>query len=308
MATIRVGLAQLNVTVGDLDANAARLFGALRDGADQGCDVVVTPELALVGYPPEDLLLKDGFVDEAVATLEKLAQVSPPCLGVVGTVLPTELGLAAARRPGDARDEAGAEPRRHLVNAAALVGDGRLHGAVAKRRLPNYSVFDEQRWFLPGEGPVRTFALGAASVGIAICEDVWVPGGPALELSEAGCGLLLVLNASPYVRGRRAERLAVLRRRAAETGCAIAYVNLVGGQDELVFDGASLVVAPSGDVLAAAPQFEEALVVLDVDVPDDAGGAERLRDVSDRPPRRGDRVEGVVPPSSTGCPRSMRRS
>jgi NAD+ synthase (glutamine-hydrolysing) len=297
VATIRVGLAQLNVTVGDLDANGARLVGALRDGVDQGCDVVVTPELALVGYPPEDLLLKEGFVDEAVATLEKLAQASPACLGVVGTVLPTELGVAAARRPDDARDEAAGVPRRHLVNAAALVGGGRLLGAIAKRRLPNYSVFDEQRWFLPGEGPARTFAIGATSVGVAVCEDVWVAGGPALDLARAGCGLLLVLNASPYFRGRSAQRLDLLRRRAAETGCTIAYVNLVGGQDELVFDGASLVVAPSGDVLAAAPQFEEALVVVDVDVPDDGGGAEQLEDVSTRPSRRGARIEGVVPPA-----------
>ena len=166
MATIRVGLAQLNVTVGDLDANAEQLLAALRDGADQGCDVVVTPELSLVGYPPEDLLLKDGFVEDAVATLEKLAAASPACLGIVGTVLPADTGIVAARRPADARDVAGAAarvPRRHLVNAAALVGAGRLHGAVAKRRLPNYSVFDEQRWFLPGDGEVVPYAVGSRS-------------------------------------------------------------------------------------------------------------------------------------------------
>jgi NAD+ synthase (glutamine-hydrolysing) len=297
VATIRVGLAQLNVTVGDLDANAERLVGALRDGADQGCDLVVTPELALVGYPPEDLLLKDGFVEDAAAALDKLAAASPACLGVVGTVVPTDAGIVAARLPVDARDVAGAAarvPRRHLVNAAALVGAGRLHGAVAKRRLPNYSVFDEQRWFLPGDGPVATYAVGSASIGVVICEDVWVDGGPALELARAGCGLLVVLNASPFYRGRGAERLAMLRRRAAETGCAIAYVNLVGGQDELVFDGASLVLSAEGELLAAAPQFVEHLLVVDVDVPEGRGDEVDLAGVSARPPRRGPRREGAI--------------
>jgi NAD+ synthase (glutamine-hydrolysing) len=297
VATIRVGLAQLNVTVGDLDANAEQLLAALRDGADQGCDVVVTPELSLVGYPPEDLLLKDGFVEDAVATLEKLAAASPACLGIVGTVLPADTGIVVARRPGDARDVAGAAarvPRRHLVNAAALVGAGRLHGAVAKRRLPNYSVFDEQRWFLPGDGEVVPYAVGSAALGVVICEDLWVDAGPALELARAGCGLLVVLNASPYYRGRGAERLDVLRRRAAETGCAIAYVNLVGGQDELVFDGASLVCSAQGTVLAAAPQFEADLLVVDVGLPEAKGGARVLSGVSERPARRGARREGAI--------------
>jgi NAD+ synthase (glutamine-hydrolysing) len=297
VSTIRVGLAQLNVTVGDLDGNAEQLLGALRDGADRGCDLVVTPELSLVGYPPEDLLLKDGFVEDAAATLEKLAAASPACLGVVGTVVPADAGVVVARQPGDARDVAGPParvPRRHLVNAAALVGAGRLHGAVAKRRLPNYSVFDEQRWFLPGDGPVATYALGPAAVGIVICEDVWVDDGPALELAEAGCGLLVVLNASPYYRGRGAERLEVLRRRAAETRCAIAYVNLVGGQDELVFDGASLVLSADGDVLASAPQFDADLLVVDVDVPEDGGEAQVLPGVSARPAPRATKCEGTL--------------
>ena len=297
MATIRVGLAQLNVTVGDLDANAEQLLGALRDGADQGCDVVVTPELGLVGYPPEDLLLKDGFVEDAVAALEKLAAASPSCLGVVGTVVPADTGLVAARQPVDARDVAGAAarvPRRHLVNAAALVGAGRLFGAVAKRRLPNYSVFDEQRWFLPGDGEVTAFAVGSGALGVLICEDLWVDGGPALELAQAGCGLLVVLNASPYFRGRGAERLAVLRRRAAETGCAIAYVNLVGGQDELVFDGGSLVCSANGEVLAAAPQFEPHLLVVDVEVQEGRGVARVLPGVSERPAHRGARRDGTI--------------
>jgi NAD+ synthase (glutamine-hydrolysing) len=278
MATIRVGLAQLNLVVGDLDGNAEAILTALRDGYDQGCDVVVAPELGLVGYPPEDLLLKDGFVEDATAALEKLAAASPPCLGVVGTVVAADTGLVAVRAAADARDTAVGDraPRRRLANAAALVGGGRLHGAVAKRVLPNYAVFDERRWFLPGDGPAVPLAVAGGAVGVAVCEDVWVEGGPASALASAGASLLVVLNASPFYRGRGAERLEVLRARVAETGCALAYANLVGGQDELVFDGASVVLAPDGTVLAAAPQFEEALLVVDVDVPDDAGGARAL--------------------------------
>jgi NAD+ synthase (glutamine-hydrolysing) len=300
VATIRVGLAQLDVTVGDLDGNAERLLTTLRRGCDEGCDVVVAPELSLIGYPPEDLLLKDGFVADATVALEKLAAASPACLGVVGTVVPADGGLVAARDHGDARDVPGAGarlPRRHLANAAALLGAGRLFGAVAKRRLPNYSVFDEQRWFLPGVDPVATFSVAGASIGVAICEDVWVEGGPAVELAAAGCGLVVVLNASPYCRGRSAERLEVLRRRVAEARCAIAYVNLVGGQDELVFDGASLVLGADGTVLAAAPQFEEHLVVVDLDVPDAAPGAQALPGISERPTHRGQRRAGTVAPA-----------
>ena len=290
MATIRVGLAQLDCTVGDLPGNADRVLKALRDAADQGCDLVVAPELALVGYPPEDLLLKDGFVDDAVSTLEKLASAAPGCLGVVGTVLPADPGLVAVRGPDDARDVAGAAgrvPHRHLANVAALVGAGRLHGAVAKRRLPNYAVFDEERWFLPGDGPATTLLVADASVGVAVCEDVWVADGPAAALAAAGAGLLCVCNASPYFRGRLRDRLEVLRDRVSETGCAIAFVNLVGGQDELVFDGGSLVLDRTGEVVAAAPMFEEALLVVDVPVPDADERARVLPGVSDRPRRDG---------------------
>ncbi|HLK45192.1 MAG TPA: nitrilase-related carbon-nitrogen hydrolase, partial [Acidimicrobiales bacterium] len=293
MATIRVGLAQLNVTVGDLDGNAARVLQALRDGADQGCHVVAVPELALVGYPPEDLLLKEGFVEDATAALGKLAAASPDCLGLVGTALVADAGLVAVGAPTDARDVAGNGPAGRaprLANAAAFVGAGRLHGAVAKRRLPNYAVFDEQRWFLPGAGPAVPVGAGGTPIGVMVCEDAWVDDGPGLALARAGARLLVVLNASPYSRGRREERREVLSRRAVETGCPLAYVNLVGGQDELVFDGASLVVGADGAVLAAAPQFDEALLVVDVEVPDDGHAS------ADLVPRR----TGPVP--SLGAP------
>jgi NAD+ synthase (glutamine-hydrolysing) len=283
VATIRVGLAQLNVTVGDVDANAAAILTALREGCELGCDLVVTPELALVGYPPEDLLLKDGFIEDAAVALGTLATASPACLGVVGTVLAGDSRLVELAEPSDARGEAlerEGTAHRGSANAAALVGAGRLHGAVAKRQLPNYGVFDERRWFAPGTGPSAVYEVGGAAVGIAICEDVWIDGGPAAALAAAGASLLVVLNASPYSRGRFEDRRTMLEHRSAETGCAVAYVNLVGGQDELVFDGASFVLDATGRLVAAAPQFEPTLLVCDLELPD-ATGAVSLAELSE---------------------------
>ena len=282
MATIRLGLAQLNLRVGDLEGNARKVLDAMAEGAAQGCDLVCVPELALVGYPPEDLLLKDGFLADAQTVLDRVVAESPGCLGVVGTVLDASLGLVELAGARDGRDVAGARvPGRRLANAAVLVGAGRLHGAVAKRQLPNYSVFDEQRWFEAGTGPVETVAVAGVSVGVLVCEDIWVDGGPAVELAEAGAGLLVVLNASPYSRRRHEERRAVLSRRVAETGCAIAYVNLVGGQDELVFDGASCVIDATGHVIAAAAQFREELLVVDLAVDGEVEGARGLTGVGE---------------------------
>ena len=284
MATIRLGLAQLNVTVGDVDANAAAILGALREGCELGCDLVVTPELALVGYPPEDLLLKDGFIEDAGVALGKLAAASPACLGVVGTVLVGDSGLVELAEPTDARGEAllgEHTAHRGLANAAALVGAGRLHGAVAKRQLPNYGVFDERRWFAPGTGLPVVYEVGGATVGVAICEDVWIDGGPGVALAAAGASLIVVLNASPFSRGRFEDRRTMLERRCAETGCAFAYVNLVGGQDELVFDGASFVLDAAGRLLASAPPFESTLLVCELELPD-ATHAVSLAELSGR--------------------------
>jgi NAD+ synthase (glutamine-hydrolysing) len=271
VATIRLGLAQLDVTVGALDANADALLGMLRRGADEGCDLVVAPELALVGYPPEDLLMKEGFVDDAVAALEKLAAAGPACLGVVGAVVPEATGLVSLSGPTDAREVAhgqGRAGRGRVANAAALVGGGRVLAAVAKRRLPNYAVFDEQRWFSPGSGAPVVFNVAGAGVGVAVCEDVWEADGPCAQLSALGAGLIVVPNASPYSRQRLRDRLDVVARRVAESHAAIAYVNLVGGQDELVFDGASFVLDARGELVARAPQFAEALLVVDLELPD----------------------------------------
>jgi NAD+ synthase (glutamine-hydrolysing) len=162
-------------------------------------------------------------------------------------------------------------PGGALVNAAAVCRGGEVLGRYVKRMLPNYGVFDEQRWFVPGDGPATLYEIAGVPVGVTICEDMWFPAGPMAEQAAAGARLLVNANASPYSRGRRDERLEVLAGRVAETGCAIVYVNQVGGQDELVFDGASVVVGPDGDLLASAGQFVEEVLVCDVEVADDPG-------------------------------------
>ncbi len=299
MTTIRVGLAQLDVTVGDLAGNLALVLAALREAAEAGCDVLVTGELALVGYPPEDLLLKEGFVEDAAAALEKLAAAAPGLLGVVGAVVAEDSGLVELAAPLDAREAATGSVPRHrprLANAAALVGAGRLLGAVAKQRLPNYGVFDEQRWFSPGTSSPVVLDVAGAGVGVAVCEDVWEPE-PVARLAAAGAGLVVVPNGSPYSRDRLAEREEVVARRVAESGCALAYVNLVGGQDELVFDGGSFVMGPSGEVLARAPQFEPALLVCDLEVAAAPSSARRLEGLAapSRPRPRGGPTPLAVP-------------
>jgi len=248
MPHLRLAAAQLDTVVGDLSGNVERVLGALAAAERAGADICVTPELAITGYPPEDLLLKPGFVADNVAALEKVAAATTgQCAVVVGFV-----GAA----PGGGG----------LANAAAVCAAGRVQGVYRKRFLPNYGVFDEQRWFLPGEEPPSLFGIGGAWVGVSICEDVWFDDGPVAHAGRAGADVVVNINASPYNRGRRAERLAMLRGRVAEAGCAIAYVNQVGGQDELVFDGDSLVVAADGTLVASGAQFGTELVVVDLPV------------------------------------------
>jgi NAD+ synthase (glutamine-hydrolysing) len=298
VATIRLGLAQLDVTVGALDANADALLAVLRRGADEGCDLVVAPELALLGYPPEDLLLKEGFVADAVAALEKLAAAAPPCVGIVGAVVPETPGLVELLGPTDARESLLGPGRPRLANAAAIVGAGRVLAAVPKRCLPNYAVFDEQRWFSPGTGPPVVFDVAGAGVGVVVCEDIWDADGPCRELAARGAGLVVVLNASPYSRHRLADRRAVVAQRVAESNVAIAYVNLVGGQDELVFDGGSFVLDARGALVASAPQFVESLLVVDLELPDAPTGAVELPTAAPRgrgATRRGAIAEPLAP-------------
>jgi NAD+ synthase (glutamine-hydrolysing) len=265
---VRLALAQMNAVVGGLSQNVATLDRFRKQGATVGADLVVSPELALTGYPPEDLLLREGFIEAAAAALDELARARfvPPLL--VGTVVSGEVGLALGP-PVDARDEAGGPPGApapaRLANVLVALDDRGVAATATKRLLPNYEVFDEVRYFRRGTGPQTVVNVGGVAVGLVICEDVWPAMGPAAELASQGATLLVVANASPYARGRQEERETMLRERALETGCPIAYVNLVGGQDELVFDGQSVVFDERGEVVARAVAFREELLVVDVE-------------------------------------------
>ncbi|HEX9779952.1 MAG TPA: NAD+ synthase [bacterium] len=263
MASLRVILAQLNVTVGDLSGNLERVREAVRDAQAWRADLVVLPELVLTGYPPEDLLLKPQFVEANLAALEALV---PGVRGLTAVVGYVDRG----------RD-------RRLANAAAVIRDGRVIATYRKQCLPNYGVFDERRYFAPG-GRAVCFTLGGVPIGVTICEDLWV-GTPLRALDAAGCRLVLNLSASPYHRGKAAERERLFARRVREHGMALAYCNLSGGQDELVFDGASAVFDSRGRLLGRAAQFKEDRLV--VDLPGPALGSRRvrlLRALPERPP------------------------
>src|SRR5437764_8792297 len=244
MARIRIAACQINPVVGDLNGNVGRVLAALEQAENADADVAVFPELVLTGYPPEDLLLKPGFVEDNLEALEKVAARTGQCAAVIGFV-----------------DEA-----RDLYNAAAMCAHGSVLGRYRKRLLPNYAVFDEQRYFAPGREPLQLYQIAGVRVGLSICEDSWSPTGPIAEHAAGGAELVLNLNASPYYAGRVAERERMLATRAADASCVLVYVNQVGGQDELLFDGASLVFDSNGDMLAAAPQFREHVMVVDVEV------------------------------------------
>ncbi len=253
MSAVRVGIAQINVCVGDLAGNAERLFAAASEAAGQGADIVVTPELSLIGYPPEDLLLRARFVDEQQAALQALTRRLAALPGVAVLV-------------GHADQHEGA-----LYNAVSVLRDGQVLGVYRKRELPNYGVFDELRYFTPGNQPL-VFEARGVQVGVAICEDIWFDA-VAQAAAGAGAQLLLVPNASPYHLDKEQERLAVARRAVQASGCALVYANLVGGQDELVFDGASFALDASGQEQVRLAAFTEQVALLEVE----AGGAVRAR-------------------------------
>jgi NAD+ synthase (glutamine-hydrolysing) len=262
---LRIALAQVNATVGDLDGNAELIVAWTRRAAQRGARVVVFPEMMLTGYPVEDLALRASFVEASIATLHRVAaRLGAEGLGRVAVVtgyLDRRTDLAA--RTG--------LPAGAPEDAAALLYEGRVVITSAKHHLPNYGVFDEFRYFVPGDTlpvfRVPTADGESVEVAIAICEDLWQDGGPVAVCRRAGAALLVVPNASPYERGKDDVRLDLVVRRAREAGAALAYANMVGGQDELVFDGDSILVAADGTMLARGPQFEEALVVADLDLP-----------------------------------------
>jgi NAD+ synthase (glutamine-hydrolysing) len=279
---IRVALAQVNATVGDLEGNARLLVEWTRLAAGHGARIVVFPEMMLTGYPVEDLALRASFVDASIAAVAGAARrLAAEDLGGIAVVT-GYLGRRAGLRPRVGL------PFGAPLDAAALLYAGTVAVTSAKHHLPNYGVFDEYRYFVPGDC-LPVFRLQAAAgqpvdVAIAICEDLWQDGGPVAVTRQAGAGLLVVPNASPYERGKDDTRLELCQRRAREAGAALAYVNMVGGQDELVFDGDSIIVDAAGTLLARGPQFEQALIITDLELPaaDQAiGPGETPADASD---------------------------
>ena len=254
---MRLALAQINAVVGDLDGNRERILAGLADARGAGAELVLFPELAVTGYPPEDLLLRPAFVRAAEASVREIAKACTGLTALVGT-------------PWFDRD---------LFNACAVCADGELKGLYRKRFLPNYGVFDENRYFASGR-ELLLLQLGGTLVGPTICEDIWQPGPPATDLALAGAELLVNLSASPYHVGKAEDREEMLVTRARDNSAYLAFCNLVGGQDELLFDGHSVVLDDEGEVLARAPGFEEALLFVDLD-PSEAIGR-RLRDVRRR--------------------------
>ncbi len=265
MPQLRIGLAQVNATVGDLAGNGEKVLEWTMRAAEQGARIVVFPEMMLTGYPVEDLALRRSFVDASIGALQEVATK------LAGEGLD---GIAVVAGYLDRR--AGQQPRVGVpagapLDAAAVLHGGQVAITSAKHHLPNYGVFDEFRYFVPGNTlPVFRIAANGGEpvdVAVAICEDLWQDGGPVAVARSAGAGLLVVPNASPYERDKDDLRLALCQRRAREAGTVLAYANLVGGQDELVFDGDSIIVDAGGRLLARGPQFDEALVLADVDLP-----------------------------------------
>src|SRR5919204_2691468 len=258
---LRVALAQIDATVGDIQGNARKISDYTARAREEGAALVVFPELCLTGYPPEDLLLKTHFLDAARAALEELAAQTRGIVALVGF-------------PERADD---------VYNSAAVLADGRIAAVYRKIHLPNYGVFDEQRYFQAGSRPAL-FELNGVRIGVTICEDIWEPGPPATTEALAGAEMIVNLSASPYHAGKGLERERMLVQRARDSLVAMVFCNLIGGQDELVFDGHSVAVDQDGEVLARAPQFEEAFVACAVDP--GAVAAARLRDPRHRSARR----------------------
>ena len=289
---MRLGLAQINSVVGDLDGNAERVVERIDEAKRHGVDVVLFPELIVTGYPPEDLLLRPGFIRAAERKLDEIARACRGVAAFIGT-------------PHFDRD---------LFNACAVCAGGEVKAIYRKRFLPNYGVFDEDRYFAPGRDLIL-LELGKTLIGPTVCEDMWQPGPPATDLALGGAELLVNISASPYHVGKEREREEMFVTRARDNSCFVAFCNAVGGQDELIFDGHSCVIDDEGTVRARAPGFEETLLIVDLDPKEVVG--RRLRDVrrralareredalhvavvhvgSEKPPANGTRAEGNITP------------
>ena len=244
---LRLALAQLNPTVGAISANLEQLKSAYQDAENRQCSIVAFGELSITGYPPEDLLLKPRFIDDQLAALHDFAATTGNCVAIVGFV--------------DRNEE-------NLCNASAICANGQIQHIYRKRSLPNYSVFDEKRYFTPGTEPLELIGVHGIPVGVSICEDIWIDDGPHVDLVNLGAELIVTINGSPYHLDKDSERETLITQRATELRVPIGYVNQVGGQDELVFDGGSFVIDDSGQLIARAPLFTESLLVVDIDIAD----------------------------------------
>jgi NAD+ synthase (glutamine-hydrolysing) len=273
---MRIALAQIDPTVGDLTGNARLIAEWIDRARDAGADLVVFPELSLPGYPAEDLYLKHHFAAANVAALERLAQRAQGIAAIVGFAEPA----TGARSSAEAERRSDSPSRRPVHNSIALLRDGEVAAVYRKNKLPNYGVFDEVRYFEPGTEP-EVCEIAGIRVGLTICEDLWEPGPPATLEAEAGARLILNPSGSPYLRGKGGEREEMFAERARECGVPIAFCNLVGGQDELVFDGHSFVVDASGEVVARAKQFQEDLLIWQLGSPESPRIEEPLDDLDE---------------------------
>jgi NAD+ synthase (glutamine-hydrolysing) len=261
---VRLALAQIDPTVGDVDGNAAKAEEWIGRARDEGAELVILPELCIPGYPAEDLYLKRHFLGANQRAVEELAASVRGITALVGFAEPIA-------DPADAR---------RAYNATAVLADGAIQAVYRKNRLPNYAVFDEQRYFVPGAEPI-SIEVSGLGVGLTICEDVWQPGPPAQAEAEAGARLIANPSGSPYHRGKGRERETMLCERSRAYDAYFAFCNLVGGQDELVFDGQSLVTAPDGSVIARAAQFEEELLICEIPHAEPGPLAEPLSDLDE---------------------------
>jgi NAD+ synthase (glutamine-hydrolysing) len=268
MAQLRIALAQTDPTVGDFAGNARMARDWTRRAADAGAQLVAFPEMFLTGYPVEDLVFRESFGSGSRAALKQLAtDLAADGLGDVAVV------MGYLDSDGPAKLGAEADPGRGPRDALALLHGGQVVVRYFKHHLPNYGVFDEDRYFIAGN-TLPVVRMAGIDVALTVCEDIWQPGGPFAVAGRAGVGLVVNINGSPYEMNKDDVRLPLVRRRGAEAGAAVAYVNMVGGQDELVFDGDSMIVAADGTLLARAPQFDEQLMVLDLDLPEANSDAE----------------------------------
>jgi len=286
MDFMRVAGAQINLTVGDIENNLTRIAEAMEWAEETQADILLLPELAITGYPPEDLVLRDGFVTANIEALHRLAQKAGDTTTVVGFV---------DRAAGRSRDDAG---HSRVHNAAALIHGGRVRGIYHKGLLPNYGVFDEDRYFVAGTDRAAIWEVNGVYAGVSVCEDIWVEDGPPAEQAAGGADILLNINGSPFHVGKAGHRREMLADRARSAGIPLVYLNLVGGQDELVFDGQSMVFTAEGELLYRSPQFEEDLFWVDLPLVEEGRSGVKAVTVS-----RGDLLEGDPEPPPEPHPR-----